>query len=100
MALNVEEIILECPFCKSLTIKVLHKLPSLREYKTSWGGSKPGWKKTQEEFIVQSGCSNCGKSEADVKQAFKTGTPEEKARKRKRYEEIMKLREEIRAKRR
>lgn len=61
-----EKQIWDCPFCGKNTIQVVFFPRSIRPYKTSWGGSKPGWKISKEQVIVQSGCSACGKSLEEV----------------------------------
>ena len=61
-----EEHLWECPFCGRMTIRVLHFPRTARPVKTSWGGSKPWMQVSKEVVIIQSGCSNCGKSREEV----------------------------------
>lgn len=56
----------DCPFCGKNTIQILYFPSSARPYKTTWGGSKPGYKVSKEQIIVQSGCKECGKSQEEV----------------------------------
>ncbi len=62
-----EEQIWECPFCKKATIRVMYFPRTARPVKTSWGGSRPWMQVSGEVVIIQSGCSNCGKTKEEVK---------------------------------
>jgi len=67
------EQIWNCPFCDKTTIKVIYFPATSRPKKTSWGGSKPWQVVTKEQYVVKSGCSNCGKSQKEVERALKEG---------------------------
>lgn len=56
----------DCPFCGKNTIQILYFPSSARPYKTTWSGSKPGWKISKEQALIQSRCSNCGKTIEEV----------------------------------
>jgi len=61
-----EERLTNCPFCKQLTIKVLHQPFVARKglTKSRFGAGGPVY--TKEETEVLSGCLECGKSKDDV----------------------------------
>ena len=70
-----QNVMLNCPFCGKKTIKALF-IPSFFQAATSRSsasGSKTKFYKTKEKYEVQSGCSNCGKSEKDVQKALDEG---------------------------
>lgn len=61
----------DCPFCGKNTIVVDYLPRTLRPYKTSWGGSKPGWKKSMEQIILRvNECNNCKKTSSDIEKKF------------------------------
>jgi len=66
----VEERLIICPFCKQLTIKVLHQPFVARKglTKSRFGAGGPVY--TKEKTEVFSGCSSCGKSLKEVKDAL------------------------------
>jgi len=68
-----EEQIWDCPFCNKMTIRVIFIPSSKRQEKGTWGGSMPKYIKTKDSIIVESGCSNCGKSQKEVEKALKKG---------------------------
>lgn len=88
--------IIECPFCKKISVEALYYPPitKTKVSRTSAKSDRVFWK-TKEKYEIISDCSNCGKSKREVKKAIKEGTPEEKRRKRERYKEVMKLKEEL-----
>jgi len=65
------EAIMECPFCQKLTINAIHK-PSYLQAKTSRisAGAKTLYYRVPESYDIKSGCSNCGKSLKEVKEAY------------------------------
>lgn len=65
------ESIIECPFCQKLTIKAIHK-PSFLQPKTTRisAGAKTKYFRVPETYEIQSGCSNCGRSLKEVKEAY------------------------------
>ena len=70
-----EQIMLECPFCKSKTIKAIF-IPSFFQANTSRSsakGSVTRFYKTKEKYEVQSSCPNCGKYQKEIQKAFEEG---------------------------
>ena len=59
----VSETMIYCPFCQKQTIKAFHRPTFRRQDHASQYKSK-----RNEEFVVLSGCSNCGKTQAEVKE--------------------------------
>ncbi len=62
----VEERLVNCPFCKQMTIKIIHQPFVARKglTKSRFGAGGPVY--TKEKTEVLSGCSGCGKSKNDV----------------------------------
>lgn len=90
-----------CPFCGKETIETLYFPPSIGSH-TSSASSKSVTKlhSVPERNEIISGCPECGKSENEVKRALKEGVKESDIEKqKKRYQEIMKLREEMKRER-
>ena len=63
---------LSCPFCDKCTITCLH-IPSSFSSKTIHVGSnkKTVPKKSSEIWLIQSGCSICGKSNEEVEKELR-----------------------------
>ena len=61
-----EERLTNCPFCKQLSIKILHQPFVARKgiTRSRFGAGGPVY--TKEKTEVLSGCSECGKSKDDV----------------------------------
>lgn len=62
----------DCPFCgkNCLTCGFIPRV--LRPYKTSWGGSKPGYKRDLEQIIIQfKECPNCKKTAEEIEKKWK-----------------------------
>jgi len=72
-----EQTVLECPFCGQKTINATF-IPSMLQAATSRSaaGSKTKFYQTKEKYEIQSGCSNCGKSQKEVERALKEGKPD------------------------
>jgi len=72
----VEERLTNCPFCKQLTIKVLHQPFVARKglTKSRFGTGGPVYNKEKTEVL--SGCSACGKSVKDVDEELNRGGKE------------------------
>jgi hypothetical protein len=70
----VDNVILECPFCGKQTINAIY-IPSMAEAHTTRtsAGAKTKFYQTKEKYEIQSGCSNCGKSQKEVENALKEG---------------------------
>jgi len=66
--MNIEKLKLDCPFCGVGKIDVLHIPESVRQSKS---GEMSVPRKTKENYMVESGCSNCGKSQKEVERALK-----------------------------
>ena len=79
----VENVKLNCPFCDKLTISATYIPPVLRS-KTSRTSAKSITKffRTKEKYEIQSGCSNCGKSQKEVEKALKKGKKDPEKEKR------------------
>jgi len=62
----------DCPFCGK-NVLVCDYIPrTLRPYKTSWGGSKPGYKRSMEQLIIRfQECPNCKKSAEEIEKKWK-----------------------------
>jgi len=69
-----ENVTLECPFCHKLTISAIHYLPVLQtSVSRAAGRTSTKYYQTKEKYEIQSGCSNCGKSQKEVEKALKEG---------------------------
>jgi hypothetical protein len=65
--------VLSCPFCDKGVIKCLY-FPGALRVKRSGARSLPGKtavSKTSDDWIIQSSCPVCGKSEEDVERKLK-----------------------------
>jgi hypothetical protein len=62
----IEERLVNCPFCKALTVKVLHQpfVARANLTKSRLGSGMPVY--TKEKTEVLSGCDICGKSKKEV----------------------------------
>lgn len=86
-----------CPFCEKETIEVL-TWPGHTEIKTSRSAvakSRTFVRKPGGFELLSKKCSNCGKTATEIRKAWKEGTPQDKERRKKRYLEVMKLKEEL-----
>lgn len=62
----------DCPFCGKSVLTCGFIPRTLRPYKTSWGGSKPGYKRTMEQLVIQfQECPNCKKSSDEIQKKWK-----------------------------
>jgi hypothetical protein len=62
----VEERVIQCPFCKKMTVKILHQpFVSTQSMSRSRAG-KGGSMYTKERTEVLSGCGECGKSLEEI----------------------------------
>ena len=62
----------DCPFCGKNVLTCKYIPRTLRPYKTSWGGSKPGYKRSMEQLIIQfEECPNCKKSVEEIKKKWR-----------------------------
>jgi hypothetical protein len=64
---------IECPFCKSESVKAIYCPPVLRikRCRSAAAGTKTKFYRTKEKLEVISGCLNCGKSRKEVIKALK-----------------------------
>lgn len=88
---------ISCPFCHEGKVKALY-VPSVWSVKSTGKnalGSGKHVSKSAEQWDIQSDCSNCGKTATEIKKALKDGVPPDKEKLKRRYEEIQKLREEM-----
>lgn len=87
---------INCPFCNQQVVDTIYYPPVTQiSVSRAAGRTAKRFYTTQEKYEIISDCSNCGKTKSEIKRALKEGTPEDKERRKKRYEEIMKLREEM-----
>ena len=61
--LDMADVVIFCPFCEKQTIKAFHRPSYKRQDHASQYSSR-----RDEEFVILSGCSNCGKSDSEVKE--------------------------------
>lgn len=91
-----EVVEMECPFCHKKGVEYLYHPASLAAQTSRSAVAKTTkFVKKPERYELLSGCKFCGKSKAEIGKALREGTPEDKEKRKKRYEEIMKLREEL-----
>lgn len=86
-----------CPFCGKGKIVCDHIPGVYSEKRTGRNalGSGKSIIKSAEVWNVKTDCSNCGKLANEIKKAMKEGVPPDKKKLKKRYEEILKLKEEM-----
>ena len=75
-----QEALIICPFCKALTVKVLHQpfVARAKLTKSRLGSGTPVY--TKEKTEVLSGCDSCGKSAEEIEKHLsdpKEITPDE-----------------------
>jgi hypothetical protein len=77
---------IECPFCKSESVKAIYCPPVLKikRCRSAAAGTKTKFYRTREKLEVISGCSNCGRSREEIIKALK----EKKIDLKKRLEEL------------
>lgn len=70
----VENVKLKCPFCEKDTVDAIY-IPPVLQSATSRTSAKSITKfyQTKEKYEIQSGCSNCGKSQKEVEKALNEG---------------------------
>jgi hypothetical protein len=99
MTTSQEEI--PCPFCVIGKISCNH-MPSVwgekRTGRSSLGSGKR-ITKSSEQWDIQSNCPNCGKTALEIKRALKEGVPPDKKKLKKRFEDIQRLKEEMKRER-
>ncbi len=85
-----------CPFCGKGRILCDH-IPSVYSVKRTTVGSNRSSTphKSPEIWEVKSDCSECGKSAKEIQKTMKEGVPVDIGKAKKRYNEIMQLREEV-----
>lgn len=86
-----------CPFCGIGKVTCDH-IPSAWSFKAKRTKTLPGSgtaSKSAEVWDIKSGCSNCGKTVDEIRKAMKEGVPPDKEKLKRRYNDIMKLREEL-----
>ena len=87
----IENVLLECPFCRKKTISAVH-YPSILQTKTSHaaGRSVTKYYYTKDKYEIASGCSNCGRSKKEIRRVMNEGGPGRKEKQKKRLEELRK----------
>lgn len=89
----VEKRNMVCPFCNHEGVESLYTPPYINlVVKRDATGAKTKRVKISEKYEIISGCSNCGKTKKEINKALKEGTPEQKAKRKKRYKELDELR--------
>jgi len=80
----IEYVKLNCPFCNKKTISAIYFPPVIQSMTTRSAGAGKSTKffKTKEKYEINSGCSNCGKSQKDVEKALKEGKKDTEKEKR------------------
>ena len=78
-----ENVKLKCPFCEKDTIDAIY-IPPVLQSATSRTSAKSITKfyQTKEKYEIQSGCSNCGKSQKEVEKTLKEGKEDTKKEKK------------------
>jgi len=97
---RIEQEEIPCPFCGIGKIPCDH-VPSMVNVKVNLSATVGKIKKKSKSsdiWNIKSSCSNCGKTADEIKKAMKEGIPPDKEKLKRRYEDIMKLREEMRKK--
>ena len=92
-----EVVLMECPFCHKKGVEYLYH-PASISAKTSRSAVARSTKfvKTGERYELISGCKFCGKSKKEIRKAMKEGTPQDREKRKKRYEEVMKVKTKLR----
>jgi ribosomal protein S27AE len=90
-----------CPFCEQNVLEILwwpgHTAASVSR---SAIAKATRWHKKDEGHVLLSEvCPNCGKSKREIEKAWKDGPPKNEQKLKKRFEEVMKLREEMKRER-
>lgn len=87
-----------CPFCEKETLDVLtwpgHT--EIRTRRSAVAKSRTFVRKPDGFELLSKKCPNCGKTAREIRKAWKEGTPKDKEKQKKRYEEVMRVMEEIR----
>lgn len=90
-----------CPFCEKEVLEILwwpsHKATTIS--RSAVAKSTTFRKKPEGHVLLSKKCPNCSKTAKEIENAWKKGTPKDKEKMKKRYEEIMKLKEELRRER-
>jgi len=70
----VENVKIECPFCKKLMVEAIY-IPSTLQTAVTRVSAKTSTKfyRTKEKYEIQSGCSNCSKSAKEIQKALAEG---------------------------
>ena len=89
-----------CPFCGigKILCGYIPESYTIKHIRSGKGRANVP-KKSSEQWDVQSGCVNCGKNISEIKRALKEGVPADKEKMKRRYDEIMKLKEEMKKER-
>ena len=66
-----------CPFCKKMSIRVLHIPFVSNTFSSSCRAGGRNTKIQKERFDILSGCSECGKTLKEVEDGFEHGTKKE-----------------------
>jgi len=90
-----------CPFCEQEVLEILwwpsHTAANVSRSaiakNTTWS------KKPEGHILLSEKCPNCGKTKKEIEKAWKEGSTNKKIDFKKRHEEIMKLREELKKER-
>ena len=72
-----ERMTVECPFCKQLTIEIIHSSEVYSTQTIRVGSNRktiPNLTQAKDQVLTEK-CSNCGKSKKDIEYALKHGVP-------------------------
>jgi endogenous inhibitor of DNA gyrase (YacG/DUF329 family) len=90
-----------CPFCGENVLEILwwpsHTAASVSR---SAIAKNTRWhKKPEGHVLLSESCPNCGKTAKEIQKAWKEGPPADREKLKKRFEELQKLKEELRKER-
>lgn len=90
-----------CPFCEKEVLEIIwwpsHTAANVS--RSAMGKNTTWSKKPEGHVLLSEKCPNCGKTKKEIESAWKEGTPQDKEKIKKRYEELMKLKEELKRER-
>lgn len=77
---KTQKLAMACPFCKAETIQTM-QFPAMKVSKICRGGgvNKMASYNRGERIEIVGGCSACGKTLKEVKQAFETGVTDQRS---------------------
>lgn len=95
-----EIVYLECPFCHKNGVEAMYHPASLSAHVTRSAVAKATrFFKVKERYEVLNDCKFCGKSKAEINKSFKEGITIDSKKLKKRFDELQKLKEEMKKER-